>query len=79
MLAREKPHCGNSGVPFMKRTTGDVETALSMAARVESERLRRMGWWSGNAKVGLKDARLRDGVHRPDRDIDLANSDIFGA
>ena len=34
MLAREKPHCGVSGVPFMNKTTGAEETALSMAVRV---------------------------------------------
>lgn len=38
MLARENPHCGNSGVPFMNRTTGEEAIALSIAARVESER-----------------------------------------
>jgi hypothetical protein len=37
MLAREKPHCGVSGVPFMNSTTGDEATALSMACRVASE------------------------------------------
>lgn len=37
MLARENPHCGVSGVPFMNRTTGAEETALSMAVRVSSE------------------------------------------
>lgn len=41
MLAREKPHCGISGVPFMKRTTGEDSTALSIARRVSSERRRR--------------------------------------
>lgn len=40
MVAREKPHCGVSGVPFMKRTTGAEPTALSIAWRVESERYR---------------------------------------
>lgn len=38
MLAREKPHCGVSGVPFMKSTTGADATALSIAARVSEER-----------------------------------------
>lgn len=37
MLAREKPHCGVSGVPFMKSTTGAEATALSMAVRVSVE------------------------------------------
>ena len=41
MLAREKPHCGVSGVPVMNSTTGADDTALSMAWRVWSERSRR--------------------------------------
>ena len=40
MLAREKPHWGVSGVPFMKRTTGAEATALSMAWRVASDNQR---------------------------------------
>jgi hypothetical protein len=40
MLAREKPHCGVSGVPFMKSTTGAEATALSIAALVSVERRR---------------------------------------
>lgn len=40
MLARENPHCGVSGVPFINRTTGAEATALSIAARVASERAR---------------------------------------
>lgn len=40
MLARENPHCGVSGVPFMNSTTGAEATALSIAARVASERAR---------------------------------------
>jgi hypothetical protein len=43
MLAREKPHCGVSGVPFMNSTTGDEPTALSMACRVASESSRMAG------------------------------------
>lgn len=38
MLAREKPHCGVSGVPFMNSTTGAEPTALSSALRVSVER-----------------------------------------
>lgn len=34
IVAREKPHCGVSGVPFMNNTTGVVATALSIAALV---------------------------------------------
>ena len=37
MLARENPHCGISGVPFMKRTTGLEDTADSIAVRVSVE------------------------------------------
>lgn len=46
MQAREKPHCGVSGVPFMKRTTGAEETALSIAVRVSvvRGRVERKGW-----------------------------------
>jgi hypothetical protein len=40
MLARENPHCGVSGVPFMNRTTGAEPTALSIAVRISSERRR---------------------------------------
>ena len=40
MDAREKPHCGISGVPFMKRTTGADATAASMDFLVSSERRR---------------------------------------
>lgn len=40
MLAREKPHWGDSGVPFMKRTTGAVATAFSIACFVVSDNRR---------------------------------------
>lgn len=40
MLAREKPHCGVSGVPFMNKTTGADATALSIAWRISSESIR---------------------------------------
>jgi hypothetical protein len=46
MLAREKPHCGISGVPFMNRTIGAVATALSMADRTSLESNRVVCWWS---------------------------------
>lgn len=39
-MARENPHCGVSGVPFINKTTGAEAIALSMAARVSSERKR---------------------------------------
>jgi len=38
MAAREKPHCGVSGVPFMNRTTGAEATALSIAVRTSVDR-----------------------------------------
>lgn len=41
MLARENPHCGVSGVPFMKSTTGADATALSIAWRVSADMNRR--------------------------------------
>ena len=47
MLALEKPHCGVSGVPFMKRTTGAEPTALSMAALTSVDRRRT---WIGGVK-----------------------------
>jgi hypothetical protein len=50
MLAREKPHWGVSGVPFMKRTTGAEATALSMAWRTASERSRR--WAASERRKG---------------------------
>ena len=40
MLARENPHCGKSGVPFINKTTGVNATALSIAALVCVERRR---------------------------------------
>lgn len=40
MLALENPHCGVSGVPFMNKTTGAEATALSIAARISSDRRR---------------------------------------
>lgn len=40
ILARENPHCGVSGVPFINRTTGADSTALSIAALVSEDRRR---------------------------------------
>ena len=57
MLARENPHCGVSGVPFMKRTTGAELTALSIACLVSVERYREAmgarnrGWENLEAKT----------------------------
>ena len=41
----EKPHCGVSGVPFMKRTTGAEATALSIAVRTCCDRRRVWSRW----------------------------------
>jgi hypothetical protein len=38
MTAREKPHCGSSGVPFMKSTSGDASTAFCICARASEDR-----------------------------------------
>jgi hypothetical protein len=38
IAAREKPHCGVSGVPFINSTTGAEATALSIAERTSVER-----------------------------------------
>lgn len=43
MLAREYPHCGVSGVPFMNSTTGADATAFSIAERTLAVRKRRWG------------------------------------
>lgn len=56
MLAREKPHWGVSGVPFMKSTTGAEPTALSMAALVSEER-RRAWRMEGSWKAGVRTGR----------------------
>lgn len=50
MLALENPHCGVSGVPFMKSTTGEEATARSIAVRTSSERQR---IWKGVRKRAL--------------------------
>lgn len=57
MDAREKPHCGISGVPFMNKTTGADATAASIDFLVSSESLR-MDWTKDgvrgrNAEIGL--------------------------
>jgi hypothetical protein len=41
MTAREKPHCGNSGVPFIKRTSGEASMAFWICARASEETSRR--------------------------------------
>jgi len=52
MLALEKPHCGVSGVPFMKSTTGAEPTAFSIADLVSAERKRA-------ARGVMQDVRVR--------------------
>jgi hypothetical protein len=51
MLARENPHCGVSGVPFMNSTTGADPTALLIAERVSEERRRA---WRGVRNCGRR-------------------------
>ena len=41
ITAREKPHCGNSGVPFIKRTSGETSMAFWICARASEVRSRR--------------------------------------
>lgn len=57
MLARENPHCGVSGVPFMNRTTGALLTQPSIAARVSVDRNDR--WSAANLgdRRGLRRGR----------------------
>jgi len=38
MTAREKPHCGSSGVPFMKSTSGDASMAFCICPRASEDR-----------------------------------------
>ena len=57
ILARENPHCGVSGVPFMNSTTGEEATARSMAPRTSSERQR---IWNGVRKRVLGAAAWTD-------------------
>jgi hypothetical protein len=60
MLAREKPHCGVSGVPFMKRTTGAEAIALSIADLVSEDRSR--AWRiEGSWKAAGRDGRMYEG------------------
>lgn len=76
MVAREKPHCGVSGVPFINRTTGAEETALSIAVRVSLDRRRAWrtegmegpeGNWmaerTGRKKVGRETGRKACGFN----------------
>lgn len=52
ILALENPHCGSSGVPFMKRTTGLEATACCIADRVSLEISRACGLESSSLLVG---------------------------
>ena len=40
ILALENPHCGISGVPFIKSTTGAVHIAFSIAALTSVDKSR---------------------------------------
>lgn len=53
--AREKPHCGVSGVPFMNSTTGEVATALSIAALVSLDS--RRAWRKERRGMAFLEAR----------------------
>lgn len=55
--AREKPHCGVSGVPFMKRTTGVFSRVLLISFFVSSER--RRSCWNWNRGTGRDVRRSR--------------------
>lgn len=64
ILAREKPHCGVSGVPFINNTTGAVATALSIAAlvSVDSRRAWRVeGSWKAAVRGCTKFAGRESG------------------
>lgn len=52
ILALENPHCGSSGVPFMKRTTGLEATACCIADRVSLEISRACGLASSSLLLG---------------------------
>ena len=54
MTARENPHCGSSGVPFMKSTTGDASIAFWMCARASEDKSRRR-----TDEVTLGDPRVK--------------------
>lgn len=58
MLAREKPHCGVSGVPFMNKTTGADPTALSIAWRTASDSNRR---WEASERRKVVDGEAAAG------------------
>lgn len=57
MAAREKPHWGKSGVPFINRTTGVVLTASWIFALVSWERYLRASETAGGLKMGSLEAR----------------------
>ena len=52
ILALENPHCGNSGVPFMKRTTGLEATACCIADRVSLDISRACGLVTSSLLLG---------------------------
>lgn len=59
IAARENPHCGVSGVPFMNRTTGAEATALSIAERTSVDRKDFWRTAKRGERSGLRMARGR--------------------
>ena len=59
MLARENPHWGVSGVPFINKTTGAEATALSIAALVSVDK-RRAWRTEGTGMTGERIGRSSD-------------------
>lgn len=55
MAALEKPHCGASGVPFMKRTTGVDVTACWILSRAS---------WVMNRRATARERGVNVGVTR---------------
>ena len=72
MLARENPHCGVSGVPFMNSTTGADPTALSIAALVSVDKNRAaMGVYRGYANLEAKAGAGRAACRKTCRVLEL--------
>ena len=57
IAAREKPHWGKSGVPFINSTTGVLSTAAWILALVSCERYLRASETAGGLKIGSREAR----------------------
>ena len=57
MLARENPHCGVSGVPFINNTTGAFATQPSIAVLVSVDRKDRCRAANRGESSGLRRGR----------------------